>query len=188
MRINETILKRRATPPRFFEKEEISKEIVRQLLENANWAPNHKNTEPWRFKVYTGSAKQKLADEIYRFLMDKAETEETVVPNKVEKLKTNLERVPVVISVVMQRDEARRLPEWEEIAAVSMAVQNMWLTVTEMGLGAFWATPLFMPLLENILDLKPGQRALGFFYLGKPAMEYPSPGRDSIDAKVEWFD
>lgn len=188
MNISEAIKQRRATPPRFLGKEEISNEIILKLLEAANWAPNHKKTEPWRFKVYTGDAKQKLANNIYRFLMDKAEVEEIVIPNKVEKLKTNLERVPVVMAIIMQRDEARRLPEWEEIAAVSMAVQNMWLSATEMGLGAFWASPQFLPLLENLLKLKPGQKALGFFYIGKLAMEYPSPGRGAIDSKAEWFE
>ncbi len=86
----------------------------------------------------------------------------------------------------MQRDEAKRLPEWEEIAAVSMAVQNMWLSATEMGLGAFWASPDFLPLLHDILDIQSGQTAMGFFYLGKIAIDYPSPGRSSIDSKVEW--
>jgi len=186
MNISEIIKQRRATPPRFLGKEGISKETILKLLEVANWAPNHKKTEPWRFKIYTGDAKQKLADDVHRFLMDKAKTEKIVVPNKVEKLKTNLERVPVVMIVITQRDEAQRLPEWEEIAAVSMAVQNMWLAATEMGLGAFWATPQFMSLLENMLEVEPGQKALGFFYLGKLAMEYPSPGRGAIDSKVEW--
>ena len=187
MSISEIIENRRATPPRFLQEEKISKETITQLLESANWAPNHKKTEPWRFKIYTGDAKQELADEVHRFLKDKAETEEIVVPNKVEKLKSNLERVPVVIVIIMERDKAERIPEWEEIAAVSMAVQNMWLSATDKGLGAFWATPQFMPLLENLLGLKPGQKALGFFYVGKISMEYPSPGRGGIDSKTEWY-
>jgi len=69
--INEIIKIRRATPPRFLAKTEISKEIIQQLLENANWAPTHKNTEPWRFRVYTGVSKQKLANEIYSLLTNK---------------------------------------------------------------------------------------------------------------------
>ncbi|HKJ80096.1 MAG TPA: nitroreductase [Prolixibacteraceae bacterium] len=187
MNINEIIKNRRATPPRFLKQEEISKETILQLVENANWAPNHKNTEPWRFKIYTGKAKQKLAGDIYQLLTEKAKVEESIVLNKVEKLKTNLERVPVVIVIIMERDQAHRIPEWEESAAVAMAVQNMWLSATEMGLGAFWATPQFMPFLENLLQLKTGQKALGFFYLGKIAMEYPSPGRGPVESKVEWF-
>ena len=73
MNINEVIKNRRATPPRFLAKKEVSKETIQQLLENANWAPNHKNTEPWRFKVYSGEAKQKPADEIYSKLIEKEE-------------------------------------------------------------------------------------------------------------------
>ena len=187
MNINEIIKNRRATPPRFLAKNEVDKEMVLQLLENGNWAPNHKNTEPWRFKIYTGDAKQKLADEVFARLTQKIKEGESINPQKVEKLKDNLERVPVVILIVLQRDEAQRIPEWEEIAAVSMAVQNMWLTATDLGLGAFWATPQFMNFLEDILKIKPGEKTLGFFYLGHVALDYPSPGRGSVEEKVEWM-
>eukprot|EP00764_Aduncisulcus_paluster_P012519 gnl/Carplike_NY0171/5559_a7616_222.p1 GENE.gnl/Carplike_NY0171/5559_a7616_222~~gnl/Carplike_NY0171/5559_a7616_222.p1 ORF type:complete len:199 (+),score=17.72 gnl/Carplike_NY0171/5559_a7616_222:35-598(+) len=186
MSINDTIKNRRATPPRFMSKEEISEETIKQLLENANWAPNHKQTEPWRFKVYSGAAKEKLADDIFLRLEEKMKEGANVNVQKAEKLRESIKRVPVVISVAMQRDEAQRIPEWEEIAAVSMAVQNMWLTATEMGLGAFWATPYFISLLHDILEVEPGQLPMGFFYVGKVAMDYPSPGRGPVDSKVEW--
>lgn len=184
--LNEIIKNRRATPPRFLAKKEVPKETIQQLLENANWAPNHKKTEPWRFKVYTGEAKQKLANKIYSFLIKKIKAGESINLQKVEKFKANLERVPVAIAIILQRDFAKRIPEWEELAAVSMAVQNMWLTATDMELGAFWTTPQFMPLLHETLDLKQEQKALGFFYVGKIALDYPSPGRGAIDEKVEW--
>jgi len=186
MEIIKLIKNRRATPPRFLAKKEISKETILEILEGANWAPNHKKTEPWRFKVYTGESKQKLSDEIYGLLNQKLEEGIEINPQKVEKLKGIIERVPVAISIIMERDIAERIPEWEEIAAVSMAVQNMWLTTTAMGLGGFWATPKFLPLIQDVLDLKPRQKALGFFYVGEIAMDYPSPGRGDIAAKVEW--
>ncbi|MDZ7605566.1 MAG: nitroreductase family protein [Cyclobacteriaceae bacterium] len=66
---------------------------------------------------------------------------EAINPQKVEKFKSSLENVPVAIAIIFERDAAERIPEWQEIAAVSMAVQNMWLTATDMGLGAFWSTP-----------------------------------------------
>ncbi|NQU51802.1 MAG: nitroreductase [Bacteroidetes bacterium] len=184
--LSEIIKNRRATPPRFLGKKEIPKEIIQQLLENANWAPNHKNTEPWRFKVYTGESKQKLAEEVYSLLIEKIESGAKINPQKVDKLKNTLERVPVVIAIILERDAAQRIPEWEELAAVTIAVQNMWLTATAMELGAFWATPKFLPMLNDILELKPGQKSLGFFYVGEIALEYPSPGRGDVEAKVEW--
>jgi nitroreductase len=186
MDISKIIKNRRATPPRFLAKKEISKEIIQQLLENANWAPNHKNTEPWRFKVYTGDAKQKLAHSIYALLFEKIELGESINPQNVEKFKNGLERVPVAIAIILERDIAQRIPEWEELAAVSMAVQNMWLTATAMGLGAFWATPKFIPMLNEILQLKPCQKSLGFFYVGEIALDYPSSGRGDIMEKIEW--
>lgn len=186
MHINEIIRKRRATPPKFMTKENIEKKVIEQMLENANWAPNHKKTEPWRFQVFTGDAKEKLADDIYRLLDEKIKKGTAIHPQKAADLRENIKRVPVVIVISMQRDEAKRLPEWEEIAAVSIAVQNMWLTATEMGLGAFWASPQFLPLLNEVLNIHHGQMAMGFFYVGKTAMDYPSPGRGPVDSKVEW--
>jgi nitroreductase len=186
--ISEIIENRRATPPRFLAKTEVSKEVIQQLLENANWAPTHKNTEPWRFKVYLRESKQKLANDIYSLLTKKVADGESLNIQKIDKFKEVLERVPVAIAIVFERDTAERIPEWEEIAAVSMAVQNMWLTATSVGLGAFWSTPEFLPLLNDILEIRPGQKLLGFFYVGHIAMEYPSPGRGDIAAKVVWKD
>jgi nitroreductase len=155
-------------------------------LENANWAPTHKNTEPWRFKVFTGESKQKLANEIYSLLTKKVEEGEPLNIQKIDKFKEAVERVPVTIAIIFERDAADRIPEWEEIAAVSMAVQNMWLTATSLGLGAFWSTPEFLPLLNDIFEIQSRQKLLGLFYLGEIAVEYPSPGRGDILAKVEW--
>jgi len=186
MNINHLIKNRRATPPRFIAKKEVPKEIIGQILENANWAPNHKSTEPWRFKVYTGDAKNKLADGINSLLIEKMEAGEQINLSKAGKFKAGIERVPVAIAIILERDIAERVPEWEEIAAVSMAVQNMWLTATAMNFGAFWATPDFLPLLNNIIELKPRQKFLGFLYIGEIAMDYPAPGRGDINEKVEW--
>jgi len=187
-KLDEIIKNRRATPPRFLAKNKISKEQILRLLENANWAPNHKNTEPWRFRVFNGESKQKLAEDCYEILNAKIKEGENINPQKTDKFKDALDRVPVAIAVILERDIAERIPEWEEIAAVSMAVQNMWLTATEIGLGAFWSTPQFMPYLNDILKLNSNQRILGFFYVGNIALDYPSPGRGDIAEKVEWYE
>lgn len=186
--INEIIKNRRATPPRFLSNSEISKEIIQQLLENANWAPTHKKTEPWRFKVFTGNAKQTLAERIHALLLEKMKPGEPVNEQKTDKFISGIKNVPVAIAIIFERDSAERIPEWEEIAAVSMAVQNMWLTATSLGLGAFWSTPEFLPLLNDILEIQPRQKLLGFFYVGEIALEYPSPGRGNISAKVVWME
>ena len=40
----------------------INDSIILQLLENANWAPTHKLTEPWRFKVFTDKGLKQFAE------------------------------------------------------------------------------------------------------------------------------
>lgn len=186
MSVSEIIKKRRATPPRLFAKREVSKEIVEELLESANWAPNHKKTEPWRFKVFTGGAKAKLATDAKKVLLAKQKDGYPVAKEKIEKFTSTLERVPVAIAIILERDKAGCLPEWEEVAAVSMAVQNMWLTATELDLAAFWATPPFVEHFDDILEISKGQKSLGFFYVGQVMMDYPSPGRGDLKLKVEW--
>ncbi len=186
MSISEIIKNRRATPPRLLTQREISRETIEKLLENAAWAPNHKKTEPWRFKVYTGTSKLELALECEHILRKKQAEGFEVASEKIEKFVSTLKNVPVAIAIILQVDPARRLPEWEEVAAVSMAVQNMWLTATEMELGAFWATPAFISLFDGLLGIEDGQKSLGFFYIGEVLMDFPSPGRGDINGKVEW--
>ncbi len=184
--INDIIKNRRATPARFLSTKEIPKKIIQNLLENANWAPNHKKSEPWRFKVFMGNAKQKFAEDAYNQLKAKVASGESINEQKMDKFRDDLKRVPVVISIVLNRSNEELLPEWEEVAAVSIAVQNMWLTATSLGLGAFWASPDFMKYLIGLLNLKENQKPMGFFYVGEIAMDYPSQGRGDINEKVEW--
>ncbi|MBN2635306.1 MAG: nitroreductase [Prolixibacteraceae bacterium] len=186
--LDNIIKNRRATPARFLSKNEISKEIIQGLLINANWAPTHKKTEPWRFKVFTGNAKQKFAEKASTLLKEKVVSGVSINEQKIDKFKDALDRVPVVIAIILNRSNEDLLTEWEEIAAVSMAVQNMWLTATSLGLGAFWASPDFMEFLTEMLELKANQKPMGFFYVGEIAMDYPSQGRGDINDKVEWIE
>jgi len=58
------------------------------------------------------------------------------------------------------------VPEWEEIAATAMAVQNMYLTSTANNIGCYWSTPGMMNHLGEFLGLEENQRCYGLFYLG----------------------
>ena len=45
---------RRSVFPKDYLDEDISQEILDEILNAANFAPNHKRTKPWRFKVFKG--------------------------------------------------------------------------------------------------------------------------------------
>ncbi len=67
---------------------EISHELWETLFEDANWAPNHGLTEPWRFLVHTGESRAQIASALQNAY--KSETLETDFrPEKFEKMGKN---------------------------------------------------------------------------------------------------
>lgn len=177
---------RRSIYPKAYNDQEITNEEILLILENANWAPNHKKTEPWRFRVLRGNALVRLGE----FLADvyKSKTPDDLFSDaKYEKMLTKTTLASCVIAIYMQRDPEERLKEWEEIAAVSMAVQNMWLTCTTMGIGAYWSTPSAFINATDFIDVAPGERCLGLFYMGKCDNMGQVGKRRPVTDKVIWI-
>ena len=185
--VNDLIKKRRSVFPSSYIDKEISKEIIEQVLENANWAPTHKRTEPWRFKVLTGDAKNKMGASMADWYKSNT-PEEKFSPIKFKKLSKNPGKAGCLIAVCMKRDPKESLPEWEEISAVAMAVQNMYLTCTAYGIGCYWSSTKPALMANEFLGLKDGERCLGLFYMGYFEGDLPEGSRESsISDKVAWI-
>ena len=58
---NGLVLRRRSVFPEDYTGERVDDAIVKQMIDNARWAPTHKMTEPWRFLVFTGDGIRALA-------------------------------------------------------------------------------------------------------------------------------
>jgi nitroreductase len=184
--ISALIRRRRAIFPNSYNERPIPEALVREILENANWAPTHKMTEPWRFKVFQGDSRAALGDYLAEYY--RAHTPpESFSEIKFTKTKKNPQRSAAVIAIVMQRDPEARLPEWEEVAAVAAAVQNMWLTCAAYGIGAYWSSPEGILKADEFLGLAPGQRCLGLFYMGFHDLGEIPGKRNPIEDKVEWL-
>jgi len=184
--INSLIRNRRSTFPKQFDPgEKIPDEIVMQVLENATWAPNHGQTEPWSFVVFTGDGLKKLAE----FQSDLYRRESTdFKEDKFEKLKKQPLTASHVIAICMKRSVARKIPEIEEIEAVACAVQNMYLTITAYGIGGYWTTGgvTYLESAKEFFGLNAEDKLLGFFYLGQIAIPSPQAKRIPVDQKVRW--
>ena len=185
--LNDLICNRRAIFPSVFTDQPVDREIVHQLIVNACWAPSHRRTEPWRFQVFRGSALVRLADRMAEAYVNQV-PKESFTEAKRKKIMTNVQRSDTVILIMLQRDKEERVPEWEEVAAVSMAVQNLWLSAAAYGLGGYWSTPSYIHDLNDWLDLPEGQKCLGLFYLGHYEMPFSPGQRDPIDEKVVWIE
>ena len=184
--ISALIRRRRSIFPRSYNDLPISDEVLLEILENANWAPTHKMTEPWRFKVFQGAALDRLG--IYLSDYYRSHTSPPAFSErKYKKTRNNPTRAAAVVAIIMRRDPEERVPEWEELASVAAAVQNMWLTCTAHGIGAYWSTPAAILQGEAFLELAPGERCLGLFYMGNYDGEEVPGKRSPIEKKIEWL-
>ncbi len=87
----------------------------------------------------------------------------------------------------MQRDEQESIPEWEEIAATAMAVQNMWLVCSEMGVGCYWSSPSQIKFMNEFFKLNTGEKCLGLLYMGNYDESPEAWQRTPIKKKTQWF-
>ena len=183
--ISEIIKNRRSVFPAQYNNEPITTEEIKTILEAANWAPTHKKTEPWRFKVCHGKAQERLGV----FMAEKfKETTDKFSEFKYNKLKENPTKAGCVLLICMQRDPNESIPVWEEIAATAMAVQNMWLTAHQLNIGAYWSSPGLIQHMDQFVDLHEGELCLGLFYLGKYDGTLPDGERKSnIEEKIKWL-
>ena len=174
----------------FKENDPVDDSIITELLENANWAPTHKLTEPWRFVVFSGEGLKKLADFQSNLYKERSEKAGNFKEATYIKFKENPLKASHIIAIGMKRDLRANLPEMEEIAAVSMAVQNMYLTASARGLAAYWGTggPTFWPEAKPYFGLEEDDLLMGFFYVAKPASDrWPEGKRKPISEKVTWI-
>lgn len=186
--ITDLIKDRRTIYPEQYSSRKIHREQVEKVLNNAIWAPTHGNTQPWRFVVFM---EDESREELSQFL---GKTYQEVVPAekqndaKLAKVMSRPLKSSVAIAIIMKRDETEKIPEIEEIEAVSCAVQNMYLTCTAYGIGGFWATPGFIghPKVNEFLKLGEKDKCLGIFYMGYPSIEWPKGQRKPIEYLTEW--
>lgn len=183
--IFDLIKKRRSVFPAQYNEKPIAKTDIERILEAANCAPNHKKTEPWRFKVLQGDKKAKLGEFLSNTYIDTTEKPKQI---KSKKFIESPKKAAAIIAICMQRDPNESIPEWEEVAAVSMAVQNMWLCCTEMGIGSYWSSPGLIKYMHEFFDMNEGEKCLGFFFMGYYDEELPEVTRNPIEDKVIWMD
>ena len=185
--VDELIKNRRSVYTNQFVKgKKIPDEIIMQLLENANWAPTHKNTEPWRFVIFKEDGLQKLAT--FQAELYKKTAGEKYKQGKYEKLLITPLECSHVIAIGMKRSD--NIPEMEEIAAVACAVQNLHLSAVAHNIGGYWSTGgiTYTPEAKSFFGLNEADKLLGFFYVGYVQVPSAKGLRKPISEKIIWVD
>jgi nitroreductase len=153
-----------------FAPEPIGRDTLEELLELARWAPNHKLTEPWRFRV--------VGPETLARLKEIAGPKEAV----------KLERAPtlVVVSASLDGDP---LQDEEDLHATAVAVYVVLLAAHARGLASYWRTPAVLRSDEGraAVGLPRRERFVGMIYLGYPCSQPPAKERQPLATRLEYL-
>ena len=161
------IASRRSVYPKDFTAIELTKDQLQSLLSVACYAPTHKLTEPWHF---VGFMNDRIEE--FRYLQTKV-LKETIIDErtreiKLKKLDFKCAQSAAVVAIIMKRDSEKRVPQWEEISAVSCAVQNIWLHADSHGLCGYWSSgsTANYQIVRSHFDLNDEDLHLGWLFLG----------------------
>ena len=177
---------RRSIFPPSYTGVEIPREAIEAILESANYAPTHKLTEPWRFMVFRKAAKSRLAAELARLYKDTTPADK-FLQKKYDSITLKFDQSDTVIVINAQLHPAK-LPEWEEVAALGCAVQNMALTAEALNVGGYWSSPGTIDALTGFLGLQENEKCYGLYYLGYHNEEQKPANRRPIAEKVKWLE
>jgi nitroreductase len=152
---------------------EVDKEIVAQLCETVQWAPNHKKTWPAQLAVFTGDARNTLGATLAAVMQEQNED-----PHKVEKTRTKYLRAPVIIAAASERGDSNERTR-ENAYSVAAGIQNMLLLAHQIGLACLWGSPPrgSHHALTHLCDFTEQSDVLGLIYIGWPTQIVPPVDR-----------
>lgn len=183
--VSQVIKERRSIFPASYIKKEIPVAVINQILETANYAPTHKLTQPWRFTVIRKAGLAKLGAALGKLYKELVPAHQ-FLQKKYDSFAEKTSQSDCIIAINMA--VSGKIPEWEELAAVSCAVQNMALTAESLKVGAYWSSPPLIDDLGEFLGLKENEKCIGLFYMGYHNEKPWAPNRTSIEEKVTWME
>ena len=179
-----------------FAPEAPPREVIERLIQAAVWAPNHHLTEPWRFHVLVGSAREALADAVGEWLrgperrVENPEREARATEREARAMRAKLLRSPAIVIVTQTRDlQADEVRDLEDYAACACATHNLLLAAHAEGLAAKWSTGKLarFPPVQRFLGISPEDRVVAFVYLGYAAPDIPRPQGSRHPPSVHWY-
>ena len=157
------VIRARRTVRQFLERP-IAHDLLLELMDVANWAPNHGLREPWRFVLYRGAARGELAEAVVAAMSPDDRVKYG------EQRRAYLLGIPAHLIVIMQEDSRQK--QWDEnFAAVSAWIQTFQLAAWDEGIGVVWKTNPYMydPSFRTAVGAAGGEKIVGVLHVGYPA-------------------
>ena len=160
--VRDAIITRRSI--KNFNGQPVDPENIAEMLEDAAWAPNHGNRNPWRFVVAADKGYVKFLDILREYGVPKwKELSEEDLEKQMKKFTG-----PGAVAFVIVPEDVRQKERLEDYAAASMFIQNTQLLAWDKGIGTCWKTPGFLdnPKFRAELGVKPGERIISMLQFG----------------------
>ncbi len=168
-----------------FNGQPIDPENIAEILEDATWAPNHGNRNPWRFVVAAGKEYVKFLDVLREYGVAKwQELSEEDLEKQMKKFTG-----PGAVAFVIVPEDVRQKERLEDYAAASMFIQNGQLLAWDKGIGTCWKTPGFLdnPKFREQLGVKQGERIISMLQFGYFDDIPKARPRKSLDEIVTYY-
>ncbi len=164
----------------------VPRVIIERAIADAELAPNHHRTRPWRFFVIMPGARPKLVS-AYEAAAERIGRDVVRAAQRARDAPVN-----VVVACVPAQDNPRVSSE-EEAFATAAAVQNFLLSLTAAGVGTLLTTGDLSESSEvaGLVGLRePGARLMGVINVGYRNPERPLPPRprQALEHVVRWID
>jgi nitroreductase len=145
---------------------------ILDLVADAATGPDHGLLRPWRLIVIRGAARDALGA---AFAAD-CPAEDLAGR---ERAAGKPLRAPLLLSIVLTPRQNPKIPEWEQLAATAAMVSNLCLLLHSAGYGAIWRSGAATesPHVHRLLRLSPGERLMGWLYVGMPSPTMSPPPR-----------
>lgn len=166
---------------------EIEQATLREALELALCAPNHKFTFPWKFTLVgpqTRQALQVFAKTLKMAGKTLSEDEEAALDRKLQAKMGNPAGL-VVFSVERSEDDFRQR---EDYATVACSIQNFTLALAAKGYGTKWGTGGITREDEAYRILQIDRSAfdiIGFLWVGHSSVGLPPQKRPSLESVLD---
>ncbi len=173
-----TIIRERRAVKKGYTDRKVEEETVRELLEDAIWAPTHGMRQPWRFIFVDKDNLPTFAKEVSK----------TYTEDMQQNREEYLNEPNAILVVIMEEPEKQK--QWEEnYGAVSSMIQNFWLLAWEKDLGVVWKTNphIYDPKVKEILNVRENEKIVGFIHLGYFDKKPIKKDRISLDEKFTTY-
>lgn len=161
----------------------VPDDVISRLLSMAVLAPNHRMTQPWRFHVMGPETRAKYGGALGVRKARRVDDPEAAA-DVVAKVTRTHRDLPAMLAVSMVLDDDAEIRE-EDYAATYMAIQNLCLAATAVGLGAHVKSGAVMddPRAREAVGVGDDERIVATLHLGEPAA-VPTPKVRKLAAEL----